>query len=96
MGLVGRSAEVGELAALLDRTAAGFGGVITLVGTAGSGKSSLAAEAVALARDRGFLGLMQHPLYDKWRVLVEVASVPSQLADSVEPVVELADERGTG
>ncbi len=54
MGLVGRSAEVGELAALLDRAAAGFGGVITLVGTAGSGKSSLAAEAVALARDRGF------------------------------------------
>jgi tetratricopeptide (TPR) repeat protein len=54
MGLVGRSAEVGELAALLDRATAGFGGVITLVGTAGSGKSSLAAEAVALARDRGF------------------------------------------
>ena len=54
MGLVGRSAEVGELAALLDRAAAGFGGVITLVGTAGSGKSALAAEAAALARDRGF------------------------------------------
>ena len=54
MGLVGRSAELGELAALLDRAAAGFGGVITLVGTAGSGKSSLAAEAVALARERGF------------------------------------------
>jgi tetratricopeptide (TPR) repeat protein len=54
MGLVGRLAEVGELAALLDRAAAGFGGVITLVGTAGSGKSALAAEAAALARDRGF------------------------------------------
>ena len=54
MGLVGRSAELGELAALLDRAAAGFGGVITLVGTAGSGKSALAAEAAALARDRGF------------------------------------------
>jgi tetratricopeptide (TPR) repeat protein len=54
MGLVGRSAEVGELAALLDRAAAGFGGVITLVGAAGSGKSALAAEAAALARDRGF------------------------------------------
>ena len=53
MGLVGRSAELGELAALLDRGAAGFGGVITLVGTAGSGKSALAAEAAALARDRG-------------------------------------------
>src|SRR5215813_9636924 len=54
MGLVGRSAELGELAALLDRAAAGFGGVITLVGTAGSGKSALAAEAATLARDRGF------------------------------------------
>jgi AAA ATPase domain len=54
MGLVGRSAELGELAALLDRATAGFGGVITLVGTAGSGKSALAAEAAALARDRGF------------------------------------------
>ena len=54
MGLVGRSAELGELAALLDRAGTGFGGVITLVGTAGSGKSALAAEAAALARDRGF------------------------------------------
>src|SRR5215469_13066314 len=54
MGLVGRSAELGELAALLDRAAVGFGGVIMLVGTAGSGKSALAAEAATLARDRGF------------------------------------------
>jgi hypothetical protein len=54
MGLAGRSAELGELAALLNRAAAGFGGVITLVGAAGSGKSSLAAAAAALARDRGF------------------------------------------
>jgi hypothetical protein len=54
MGLAGRSAEFGELAPLLDRAAAGFGGVITLVGAAGSGKSSLAAAAAALARDRGF------------------------------------------
>ena len=54
MGLAGRSAELGELAALLDRTAGGFGGIITLVGSAGSGKSALAAEAAALARDRGF------------------------------------------
>jgi hypothetical protein len=32
MGLVGRSAELGELATLVDRAAAGFGGAITLVG----------------------------------------------------------------
>src|SRR5437899_5846281 len=54
MSLVGRPAELGELAALLDRAAAGFGGAITVVGPAGSGKSALAAEAAALARDRGF------------------------------------------
>ena len=54
MGLVGRSAELGELAALLDRAAAGFGGVITLAGPAGSGKSALAAAVAGLARDRGF------------------------------------------
>ena len=54
MGLVGRSAELAELAALLDRAADGFGGLITLVGPAGAGKSSLAAEAAALGRDRGF------------------------------------------
>ena len=54
MGLAGRWAELGELAALLERTAGGFGGIITLVGSAGSGKSALAAEAAALARDRGF------------------------------------------
>ena len=54
MGLVGRSAELGQLAALLDRAAAGAGGVITLAGPAGSGKSALAAAAATLARDRGF------------------------------------------
>ena len=54
MGLVGRSAELGELAALLDRAAAGSGGVVTLVGPPGSGRSALAAEAAGLARDRGF------------------------------------------
>jgi hypothetical protein len=36
------------------------------------------------------------PLTDEWRVLVEMASVPSQLVGEVEPVLELADERGVG
>jgi|SRR6478752_10340961 len=34
------------------------------------------------------------PLYDKWYVLAEMASVPSQLVDEVEPVREVADEKG--
>src|SRR4029077_14620200 len=54
MGLVGPSGGSRAQAALLDRAAAGLGGVITLVGAAGSGKSALAAEAAALARGRAF------------------------------------------
>lgn len=54
MSLIGRSAELGELAALLDRAAAGSGGAVTVTGPAGSGKTALAAAAAALARDRGF------------------------------------------
>ena len=34
------------------------------------------------------------PLYDKWYVLAEMASVPSQLVDEVEPVLGPADEKG--
>ena len=34
------------------------------------------------------------PLYDKWYVLAEMASVPSQLVDEVEPVLGPANERG--
>src|SRR6478609_10230161 len=34
------------------------------------------------------------PLYDEWYVLAEMASVPSQLVDEVEPVREVADEKG--
>lgn len=51
--LVGRDDELEELTALVDRAAAGRGGVVAVVGDAGTGKSRLVAAAVDRARDRG-------------------------------------------
>src|SRR5579859_2146680 len=55
--LVGRSAEMGRLVAGLERVARGQGCVTFLAGSAGIGKTRLAHEALALARERGFLVL---------------------------------------
>ena len=55
--LVGRSEELGWVVVALDRAAAGSGGTLLLAGEAGIGKSRLAAEALALARRRGFVTL---------------------------------------
>jgi AAA ATPase-like protein len=54
MGPVGRAAERDEIDALLEAAAAGSGGVVTLVGPPGSGKTALIAAATEMARDRGF------------------------------------------
>src|SRR5260221_546180 len=55
--LVGRGAEMDRLAAQLSRAAGGQGCAMFLVGDAGIGKTRLAHEALALARERGFLVL---------------------------------------
>jgi DNA-binding CsgD family transcriptional regulator/tetratricopeptide (TPR) repeat protein len=55
--LVGRSEELGRVLAALERAAAGSGGSLLLAGEAGIGKSRLALEALALARQRGFATL---------------------------------------
>ena len=52
--LVGRDGELGELLAGLDEAAAGTGRLFLLAGDPGIGKSRLAGEAAARARDRGF------------------------------------------
>lgn len=51
--LVGREAEIGQLAGGLDAVVAGRSQVVLLAGDAGIGKSRLADEAARLARDRG-------------------------------------------
>jgi DNA-binding NarL/FixJ family response regulator len=52
--LVGRSAELARIGAALERAAAGRGGVLTVAGMSGIGKTRLLDESVALARGRGF------------------------------------------
>src|SRR5262252_10476046 len=52
--LVGRDGELGELLAGLDDVTSGTGRLFLLAGDPGIGKSRLAREAAARARDRGF------------------------------------------
>ncbi|OBH97754.1 cyclase [Mycobacterium sp. E2733] len=51
--LVGRSWELAAIAAILDRSIDGYGGVVGVVGPAGIGKSRVAREVEALAAGRG-------------------------------------------
>jgi predicted ATPase/DNA-binding CsgD family transcriptional regulator len=60
--LIGRSAEMNQLTAQLDRAARGQGCALFLVGEAGIGKTRLAQEALILAREQGFL-ILEGPAY---------------------------------
>ncbi|AGB25702.1 adenylate/guanylate cyclase family protein [Mycobacterium sp. JS623] len=51
--LIGRRWEMAALDAIIDRTVAGRGGVVNVVGPAGIGKSRVAREAAAAAAGRG-------------------------------------------
>jgi len=73
--LVGRSEELGRVLAALERAVVGSGGAL-LAGEAGIGKSRLAAEALTLARRRGF-------------VTLQGAAYPLQADLAYAPVLEL-------
>ncbi len=51
--LVGRQTQMRTIAAALERSTAGHGAVVRIVGVPGIGKSRLVSESVALARNRG-------------------------------------------
>ena len=50
---VGRTSEIAALAGHLERAISGVGRVVVVVGSSGIGKSRIASEVEALARDRG-------------------------------------------
>lgn len=54
MALVGRQRELREVDDLLARAARGSGGVLVIIGPAGSGKTALADAAIERARELGF------------------------------------------
>jgi predicted ATPase len=55
--LVGRSRELDRVRAAMDRASSAAGSTLLLAGEEGIGKSRLAAEALVLARQRGFVTL---------------------------------------
>jgi predicted ATPase len=57
MPLVGRSIELERIGVAVERAAAAAGNTLLFAGEEGIGKSRLAADALALARQRGFLTL---------------------------------------
>ncbi len=54
MSLVGRDRELAAIGVLLDQAAAGTGGVLTIYGPSGAGKTALAEAAAEEGRRRGF------------------------------------------
>jgi DNA-binding SARP family transcriptional activator/tetratricopeptide (TPR) repeat protein len=80
-GLVGREAEVGRLRQVWSRACAGGAGMVLLVGEAGIGKTSLAGEAVRLARGTGG-SVARARCYETERSLFL-----QPLADALRPVV---------
>jgi hypothetical protein len=107
--LVGRDAELRLLRACLASTARGEGGIVSLVGEAGLGKSRLLAETCASEEAKALLvlegrslsigqGLSFHPFVDllqQWAGIDEEDGEPARLA-KLEARIQavLADEAG--
>ena len=85
VSVVGRGRELREAGRLLDRAAGGAGGLLTLVGAPGSGKTVLAEAAADEARRRGFEVLRGSPPAGQpgrlvWTQLLRDAGAPDELA----------------
>jgi DNA-binding CsgD family transcriptional regulator/tetratricopeptide (TPR) repeat protein len=106
--LVGRQAELAQLESTLDAARAGAGGAVLLVGEAGIGKSRLAGELAARARDAGFdvlLGrsidlvgteLPYQPFVQALRPLGNLGPVDTQAASKLQvfdEALSLLDDR---
>lgn len=93
--LVGRRAERDRLAAAVDHLADGTGGLVTVAGEAGIGKSSLLAEAALRAADQGAIVALGRcsetpgapPFWPWTQVLEDVASAvdPGRWSGAVGP-----------
>jgi Predicted ATPase len=73
--VVGRDAELAELAAAIDGAAGGAGRCVLVSGEAGIGKTRLVAEAAAAARARGHVTLLGR-------------STPTDQASPLRPLAE--------
>jgi tetratricopeptide (TPR) repeat protein len=83
--VAGRRRELEQISRLLDRAETGAGGVLVVVGPAGSGKTVLAQAAADEARGRGVEVLRASPLRGQpgrlvWAQLLRDAGAPDALA----------------
>jgi hypothetical protein len=96
VSVVGRRRELAEVGRLLERAAAGTGGVLILVGAPGAGKTAMVEVAAGEARRRGFAVLRASPPQGQpgrlvWAQLLHDAggpdsSVAGLLADDPGPL----------
>ena len=86
MGLVERHRELAEVVRLLERATTGSGGVLVVIGPAGSGRTALADAATDLARSREFEVLRGTPVVGRagrsvWAQMVRDLGKLDELAD---------------
>ena len=92
MDLVGRRREMGEIEQLLERAAAGMGGLIVVTGPDGSGKTAVADAAADEARRRGFEVVRASPARGQpgrwaWAQLLRDIGVADDIAAGLLQVV---------
>ena len=83
--LIGRDRELAALRVLLDRAAAGIGGVVVIHGPAGAGRTALADAAAGEGRQRGLAVARvaagpAGPARMLWAQLVREAGGPAEVA----------------